>query len=186
LSSISKIWQKLSDPEYRKAFVASQINIGIPYQIRALAKARGWTQGEVGERCGMPQPRISELMRPGRTKPNLRTLLRVAAGFDCGLLVRFVTFSELACWSDSFDPESFNAVPFDEDSLPRARRDITRSDTPEERASDSAAYYRPIRPIGPRTETIPVEVGRKPLYPIRSLTDTSTMPPREETHGKAA
>lgn len=132
MNSISKLWHKLRDPEYRKAFVASQINIGVPYQIRALAKARGWSQETVGEKCGMPQPRISELMRPGRTKPNLRTLLRVAAGFDCGLLVRFVPFSELARWSNEFDPESFDAKPFADDSL---------AGSPEERTGPFGEVY---------------------------------------------
>jgi transcriptional regulator with XRE-family HTH domain len=111
----SKIATKLEDPAYRGAFVASQINIGIPFQIRALLKARGWTQEKLAERTGMLQPRISAILKPGKVRPNIETLRRIAEGFDCGLLVRFAPFSELVRWSDSFDPERFNIPSFADD-----------------------------------------------------------------------
>ena len=109
---ISSIVEKLRDPEYRHAFVASQMNVGIPFQIRALLKARGRTQDWLAKKTGMLQPRISGLMRPGKTRPNIETLRRVAEAFDCGLAVRFVPFTELAEWSERFDPESFNVPDF--------------------------------------------------------------------------
>jgi transcriptional regulator with XRE-family HTH domain len=114
---ISKLGEKLRDPEYRRAFVASQVNIGIPFQIRAMLKNRpGWTQETVAQRAQMLQPRISGLMTPGKTRPNIETLRRIAEAFDCGLIVRFAPFSELARWSEEFDPESFSVPNFDEDS----------------------------------------------------------------------
>ena len=117
MSTISKLAEKLCDTEYRKAFVASQINIGIPFQIRAMLKNRpGWTQESLAQRAHMLQPRISELMTPGKTRPNIETLRRMAEAFDCGLLVRFAPFSELARWSEEFDPESFSVPSFDEDT----------------------------------------------------------------------
>src|ERR1019366_6498616 len=97
--------------------VASQINIGIPFQIRALLKARpDWTQAKLAERTHMLQPRISALMTPGKTRPNIETLRRIAEAFDCGLMVRFVSFSELARWSEEFDPEGFNVPSFGNDT----------------------------------------------------------------------
>src|ERR1035441_9473358 len=113
---ISKVWEKLNDPEYRKAFVSSQISIGIPFQIRALLRERGETQEWLAEKAGMLQPRISGLMTPGKTRPNIETLRRIAEAFDCGLLVRFAPFSELARWSEEFDPESFSVPSFDDDT----------------------------------------------------------------------
>ena len=114
---ISETWEKKKDPQYRRAFVASQINIGIPFQIRALLKSRsGWTQETLAERTGMLQPRISGLMTPGRTRPNIETLRRIAEAFDCGLLVRFVPFSDLAWWSEEFDPECFYVPSFADDA----------------------------------------------------------------------
>jgi transcriptional regulator with XRE-family HTH domain len=115
LTTISKLGEKLRDPEYRKAFVASQINIGLPFQLRALLKARGRTQEWLAEKTGMLQPRISGLLNPGKTRPNIETLRRLADAFDCGLAVRFVPFSELAGWSEAFDPESFIVPSFEND-----------------------------------------------------------------------
>ena len=117
MNTISKLAGKLRDAEYRKAFVASQINIGIPFQIRAMLKNRpGWTQETIAQRAQMLQPRISGLMTPGKTRPNIETLRRIAEAFDCGLLVRFAAFSELAKWSEEFDPESFSVPSFDDDT----------------------------------------------------------------------
>ncbi len=109
---ISKRWAKLGDPEYRKAFVASQINIGIPFQIRALMKSRNWTQDDLARRTGMLQPRISTMLKPGKTRPNIETLRRIAEAFDCGLMVRFVPFSALALWSEQFAPDTFDVPSF--------------------------------------------------------------------------
>jgi transcriptional regulator with XRE-family HTH domain len=114
---ISKLAEKLQDAEYRKAFVASQINIGIPFQIRALLRSRrGWTQTTLAEKTDMLQPRVSALLTPGRTRPNIETLRRIAEAFDCGLIVRFAPFSELVKWSQDFDPETFNVPSFDADA----------------------------------------------------------------------
>jgi transcriptional regulator with XRE-family HTH domain len=112
----SETVDKLHDSDYRKAFVASQINIGIPFQIRALMKARGWRQEQLAQKADMLQPRISGLMTPGKTRPNIDTLRRLAEAFDCGLIVRFAPFSELVRWSREFDPDSFNAPEFAKDT----------------------------------------------------------------------
>jgi transcriptional regulator with XRE-family HTH domain len=112
---ISELGEKLHDQGYRKAFVASQINFGVPFQLRALLKARGKTQEWLAEEAGMLQPRISGLLTPGKTRPNIETLRRLAEAFDCGLAVRFVPFSELTAWSEGFDPESFYVPSFDDD-----------------------------------------------------------------------
>src|SRR5687767_5331286 len=61
----------------------------------------------------MLQPRISALLSPGKVRPNIETLRRVAEAFDCGLLIRFVPFSELLSRNQSFDPESFDVNSFE-------------------------------------------------------------------------
>lgn len=116
MSTTSKASEKLSDPEYRRAFVSSQINVGIPFQLRAMMKTRGWTQGDLAKRSDMLQPRISGLLTPGRTRPNIDTLRRLAEAFDCALMVRFVPFSELVKWSEDFDPEIFVVPEFEHDT----------------------------------------------------------------------
>lgn len=116
MNTTSSIVEKLRDPEYQKAFVASQINVGIPFQIRALLKTRGKKQDWLVKRTGMLQPRISGLMTPGKTRPNIETLRRIAEAFECGLIVRFAPFSELVRWSEAFDPETFSVPTFDNDT----------------------------------------------------------------------
>jgi len=100
--------ESLKEKKYRDAFVSSQINIGIPYQIRALRGKR--SQGDLPILSGMKQPRISAIERPGNGSLNLNTLKRVAAALDVALMVRFVPFSELVEWAETFSPDSF-AVP---------------------------------------------------------------------------
>ena len=112
----SKLFSKLHSPEYRKAFVASQINVGIPFQLRALFDGSEMeTQGELADKAGMKQPRISAMLKPGGANFTLETLKRLAAAFDVGLMVKFVPFSELARWSEEFDPDSFHVPSFNEE-----------------------------------------------------------------------
>lgn len=107
----------LNDKKYREAYVASQISIGIPFQIRALREKRDWNQKRLADEAEMLQPRISAMEKPGHGSLNLDTLLRLAAAFDIGLVVKFAPFSELVTWGDRFSPDTFN-VPSIGDDLP--------------------------------------------------------------------
>jgi transcriptional regulator with XRE-family HTH domain len=111
----SSLAEQLREKEYRDAYVASQIRIGLPMQCRALRESREWTQPQLAEAAGMSQPRISEIERPGERKLNLETLLRLASAFDVGLQVRFVPFSRLVDDDDSIHFDSFYVSPFAED-----------------------------------------------------------------------
>ena len=117
MSSISNVWQELSDKEYRDSYTEAQLSIEVPFQIRALRKARGWTQAQLAERCGISQAQISHIEQPGRDPLSLRTLYRLSAVFDVGLLVQFVPFSELVYREAAFDPKTFYVPSFKEDRL---------------------------------------------------------------------
>ena len=62
---------------HRDAFVASQINVGLPFQIRALRKQRGFNQQELAKIAGMLQPRISAMEQVGGGQLNLDTLKKL-------------------------------------------------------------------------------------------------------------
>ena len=126
MSSISKLWQKLRNKTYRNGYTEAQLSIEVPFQIRALRKTRGWTQAQLAERCGILQARISHIEQPGRDPLSLRTLYRLASAFDVGLLVQFVSFSELVRREASFNPETFRVVSFDDDHFEKTVR-TTRS-----------------------------------------------------------
>jgi transcriptional regulator with XRE-family HTH domain len=111
----SKLREKLQEKTYRDAFVASQIRIALPFQIRALREQRGWTQAQLAEKAGMLQPRISAMERPGGSKFTLETILRVAAALDIAFIGRFASFSELVGWTESFSPDIFMIPSFEND-----------------------------------------------------------------------
>lgn len=101
--------------QHRAAFVASQISISIPFQVRALRKQRGWDQKRLAAEANMLQPRVSTIETPGKGDLNLDTLKRLAAAFDVALVVHFAPFSELARWSDQFSPDEFAVIGFQEE-----------------------------------------------------------------------
>lgn len=111
----SSLTNHLKNKEYREAYVASQIKINIPFQIRALRKQRGLSQGDLAALAKMAQPRISEMEKPGARSLNLETLQRVASALDVGFQVRFVPFGELVDWAEGFDPDHFDIPSFSEE-----------------------------------------------------------------------
>ena len=108
----SKLREQLQEKAYRDAFVASQIRIALPFQIRALREQRGWTQAQLAEKAGMLQPRISAMERPGGSKFTLETVLRVTAALDVAFIGRFTSFGELARWAENFSPEYIHGSKF--------------------------------------------------------------------------
>jgi transcriptional regulator with XRE-family HTH domain len=173
----SKLEEKLQDSAYRTAFVASQINIGIPFQIKALMKTRGWTQEKLAERTGMLQPRISAILSPGKVRPNIETLRRIAEGFDCGLLVRFASFSELARWSDSFDPERFDVPAFESDAALKMPKE-------EGALADATVQFSNVQ-SGAATNGVGARGSRALPAPrkLRRKCEVISMPKRSESTG---
>lgn len=127
MRSISNLWKKLQAKEYRDGYAEAQLSIEIPFQILALRKARGWTQAQLADRCGIPQARISHIEQPGRDPLSLRTLYRLASAFDVGLLVQFVSFSELIHREAVFNPETFHVSSFKDDQWDRTVPDTDTS-----------------------------------------------------------
>lgn len=84
----------LADPAYRQAFVEQRVDALLPFQLRALREQRGWTQQQLGERCGKAQAWICKLENPTYARFSLQTLKTLAAAFDVALDVRFIPFSD--------------------------------------------------------------------------------------------
>jgi len=120
----SSLIAELKDKQYRDAYVASQIRISLPLQIRALRKSRDWTQPELAEHAGMAQPRISEIEKPGERRLNIETLLRLASAFDVALQVNFVPFSEFIDFNEDLDLDNFAIESF--------ARELIRAEAKEE------------------------------------------------------
>jgi transcriptional regulator with XRE-family HTH domain len=107
--------EEMRNKEYRHGMVAAQIEIDLPFQIRALRKQRGWTQPQLATEAEMKQPRISAMEKPGGAHFTLETLRRLAEAFDVALVVHFSPFTDLLDWSTRFNPDNFAVPSFEED-----------------------------------------------------------------------
>jgi transcriptional regulator with XRE-family HTH domain len=112
-----RISNLLSSGTSRASYIRAKLNVLIPSQIRALRLRReNMTQKELAELAQMAQPRISAMERPGATKFNIETLVRLASAFKVGLRVEFVPFSEMLNWENEFSQDEFDATVIDRDT----------------------------------------------------------------------
>ena len=116
-SKARTLWKKMSNKEYRDAFTVAHNSNTISSQIHAMRRSRRLTQGELAEKCGMKQPRISALEDPDFENVEIATLQRLASAFDVGLLVAFVPFSDIARRATSLSNADFNVCEFALDSI---------------------------------------------------------------------
>jgi transcriptional regulator with XRE-family HTH domain len=117
--TFSKIWTKLRNRNYRKAFVEAELKRGVPFQIRALRKKLGWSQERLAQASGLTQGVISRAEDPNYGNLTFNTVLDIAGGFDVAFIGRFVPFSELAKWVETLSEEAVQVANFEtEDSAP--------------------------------------------------------------------
>lgn len=111
-----RISKLLTDRDSRAAYVQAKISTLVPSQIRALRfKSDMPRQADLAQESGMLQSRISLLETPGAANITLETLARLAAAFKVGLIVKFVPFSEMLNWENSFSQDSFDVVRLEHD-----------------------------------------------------------------------
>lgn len=72
-------------------------------------------QRDLAREAELHQSRISMFETPGMSNMTLETLAKVGAGLRCGVIVRFVPFSEMLVWENSFLPEKFDVLRLNED-----------------------------------------------------------------------
>lgn len=112
-----KLADRLSNRDYRHAYVAEHVRTWIAQQIRALREERGWSQGELGQRSGKPQSVISRLEDPDYGKLTIQTLLDISEAFDVALEVRFVDFPTFVQRSRDLSTEAMRVSSFAATSL---------------------------------------------------------------------
>lgn len=110
------IYRLCSDLEARASYVSAKLSILVPSQIRALRlKSDMPRQSDLAREAKMQQSRISMFETPGAANLTLETLSRLAAVFKCGLLVKFVPFSEMLRWENNYSQDTFEVVKIDKD-----------------------------------------------------------------------
>lgn len=94
ISKINTLWKRLSNKDYRDAFMSAKIDADLAGQIYALREQQSLTQEELGHRALMAQSRIAKL-EGSCEGVSVATLKRLAAAFDVGLQIKFVPFSDI-------------------------------------------------------------------------------------------
>jgi transcriptional regulator with XRE-family HTH domain len=124
MNELSNLWMKLSrSKRYRGAFTASVAKRMIPVQIRVLMKQRGWSQARLAMASNLTQGVISRAQDPEYGNLTINTLVKIASGFDCAYVGRFVPFSELGRWYTTLAHEAALRVPsFIDDCEPIERK----------------------------------------------------------------
>ena len=136
MSDRQKILSRLiADRDYRAAYIRAKLDILIPSQLRALRLRLDKTQPELAQMADMKQPRISAMETPGLVNFNRETLVRMAATHNVGLVVKFVPFSEMLAWENSYSQDAFdptrlpNDIRFLQPTVTSVRRRTRRKRT---------------------------------------------------------
>lgn len=110
----TRLIEELKNKEYRDAFVSSNVDVGVAFQIRALRKQRNWTQTKLADVTKKKQKTISDLENPSNS-PSISTLKKIAAAFEVGLEVRFVPFGDMIKWDLNLSAGSLEVPSFEDD-----------------------------------------------------------------------
>ena len=113
----SQLIESFKNKEARDLFVSQNTGTIISAQVFSMRDKREWTQEELAQRVDMAQARISVLENPNYENFSIKTLKRLASAFDVGLMVRFVSFGELADWVSNLSPEDLAVPDFEHESL---------------------------------------------------------------------
>jgi transcriptional regulator with XRE-family HTH domain len=98
------------------SYIKGKLGVLVPSQIRALRlKSDMPKQADLAKEVDMQQSRISIFETPGAANVTLETLAKLAAIFKVGLIVKFVPFSEMLHWENTFSQDDFNVTRLDQD-----------------------------------------------------------------------
>jgi|SRR5438270_8173318 predicted XRE-type DNA-binding protein len=72
----ASVWDAIADTPEEAANLRARAEM--MHQIGAIVKAAGWTQTEAARRCGVTQPRISDLLAGRVSRFSLDALVNIA------------------------------------------------------------------------------------------------------------
>ncbi|GHC95982.1 hypothetical protein GCM10007079_48040 [Nocardiopsis terrae] len=79
--------ERFGRPEVQEAYEMTRLRFELGEAVRLRREELGWSQAELGRRCGMPQSSIARFEHGG-TQPTLTTLERLAEALGLVLNVR--------------------------------------------------------------------------------------------------
>ena len=107
---------QLSDKEWREVWGDEKLRWSIAERLRRTRLARNLTREELARKARLNVATIQRIEDASGSWPNMKSLIRIAAGLDCALKVHFVAWSEFL--RDIAELESGKwtpPVPFAED-----------------------------------------------------------------------
>jgi transcriptional regulator with XRE-family HTH domain len=104
---------KWRDREYREGYMEASVEQGIAWQIRINRTLRHMTQANLAQKIGSKPNGISRLEDPEYGAHSLETLKQIAKAFDCALLVKFISYGELANESEHLSETDQFAVSYE-------------------------------------------------------------------------
>ncbi len=121
---------KLADQKFRQAFAWAQLRHTIAAQVRLLREQHGWDQATLAKKIGTTQSVISRLENPNYGRYNMATLQKLANIFDLGMVLRFVSFSEIKAFAQSSSRQTLQPLNFDDENKNQPARPNSRNQTP--------------------------------------------------------
>jgi predicted XRE-type DNA-binding protein len=76
IETYDSVWDAIADTPEQAANL--QLRAELMRQITAIIKANGWTQADAANRCGVTQPRLSDLLRGRVSRFSLDALVNIA------------------------------------------------------------------------------------------------------------
>ena len=171
-----------ADRQSRQSYVFSKIAVLVPSQIKALRLTSSTpTQKELAAEAETHQSRLSALEKPGAANVTLETLAWIASIHKVGLLIKFVSHSEMLRWENNYSQDAFTVTRLDadEDFLNPGIADISpvRVNSGENQPSDTQTFMRPPslpvrRPKSgqksPAASAHPIrQIGNSRYWPLR-------------------
>jgi transcriptional regulator with XRE-family HTH domain len=111
----SRLCRIVSNQASRAAYIKAKLSVLVPSQIRCLrlksTRPPMPRQKDLARATGLHQSRISMFETPGAANITLETLANVAAGLKVGVIVKFVSFSEMLRWENGYSQDTFDVRP---------------------------------------------------------------------------
>ena len=105
MKKIANLWQCFADKNYRRGFAVSHAGGFLAAQIYSMRTAQGWSKRALALAIGSDQTHTTDF-ETSCEFASLPLLQSIADAFDVALVVKFVSFSELASEAATATPDS--------------------------------------------------------------------------------
>ena len=100
----------------RQAYVEAEVVTSLAHQIRGIRTMRGWSQKDLAKQLETTQASVSRFEDPSYGKLTMKSLFELAAAFDVGLEVRFVSLVTMLHQTYVPNPDLRKVPSFEEEA----------------------------------------------------------------------